>query len=136
MSKSENTSLSCAAQRSTPAGQRIVTLARSARTPPRCLENRTSRSSSRSSRSSPERRLSLPVAPKDKVCILKQHSSSAEGESCLDKEARKWSAKAAKDYKIISHGDRALQMLDRRFKLLSGDTGVSVEQKMVEVKEM
>lgn len=41
-----------------------------------------------------------------KVCILKQHSSSAEGESCLDKEARKWSAKAAKDYKIISHGDR------------------------------
>ncbi|XP_014068195.1 F-BAR and double SH3 domains protein 1 isoform X2 [Salmo salar] len=75
------------------------------------------------------------VAPKDKVCILKQHSSSAEGESCLDKEARKWSAKAAKDYKIISHGDRALQMLDRRFKLLSGDTGVSVEQKMVEVKE-
>ncbi|XP_055744600.1 F-BAR and double SH3 domains protein 1-like [Salvelinus fontinalis] len=75
------------------------------------------------------------VAPQDKVCILKQHSSSAEGESCLDKEARKWSAKAAKDYKIISHGDRALQMLDRRFKLLSGDTGVSVEQKMVEVKE-
>uniref|UniRef100_A0A8C7MFP1 F-BAR and double SH3 domains protein 1 n=1 Tax=Oncorhynchus kisutch TaxID=8019 RepID=A0A8C7MFP1_ONCKI len=75
------------------------------------------------------------VAPKDKVCILKQHSSSAEGESCLDKEARKWSAKAAKDYKIISHGDRALQMLDRRFKLLSGDTGVSVEQKMVGVKE-
>ena len=26
-------------------------------------------------------------------------------------------------------------MLDRRFKLLSGDTGVSVEQKMVGVKE-
>ncbi|CAB1325181.1 unnamed protein product, partial [Coregonus sp. 'balchen'] len=75
------------------------------------------------------------VAPEDKVCILKQQSSSAEGESCLDKEARKWSAKAAKDYKIITHGERALQMLDRRFKLLSGDTGVNVEQKMVEVKE-
>ncbi|CAB1336998.1 unnamed protein product [Coregonus sp. 'balchen'] len=70
-----------------------------------------------------------------KVLILKQQSSSAEGESCLDKEACKWSSKAAKDYKIITHGERALQMLERRFKMLSGDTTVSVEQKIVEVKE-
>ncbi|XP_045062527.1 F-BAR and double SH3 domains protein 1-like [Coregonus clupeaformis] len=67
--------------------------------------------------------------------IMRQQSSSAEGESCLDKEACKWSSKAAKDYKIITHGERALQMLERRFKMLSGDTTVSVEQKMVEVKE-
>ncbi|KAJ8015223.1 hypothetical protein DPEC_G00023900 [Dallia pectoralis] len=75
------------------------------------------------------------VAPKDKVMVLKQQSSSDEGESCLDKEARRWSSKAAKDYKIITHGERALQMLERRFQLLSEDTGVSVEQKMMEVKE-
>ncbi|XP_028975411.1 F-BAR and double SH3 domains protein 1 [Esox lucius] len=75
------------------------------------------------------------VAPNDKVFLLKKQSLNDEGESCLDKEARKLSSKAAKDYKIIMHGERALQMLERRFKLLSEDTGVSVEQKMMEVKE-
>lgn len=74
------------------------------------------------------------LAPHDKVCVLQQ-SSSPEGESCLEKEARKWSSKAAKDYKVITHGERALQTLEQRLKLLSGDTGASVEQKLMEVQE-
>ncbi|KAL0973977.1 hypothetical protein UPYG_G00213800 [Umbra pygmaea] len=75
------------------------------------------------------------VAPQDKVSVLREQSTCDEGVGCLEKEARKWSSKAAKDYKIITHGERALQMLDRRFKLQAGDTGVGIEQKILDVKE-
>ncbi|XP_041845286.1 F-BAR and double SH3 domains protein 1-like [Melanotaenia boesemani] len=73
-------------------------------------------------------------APRDKVSAL-QDICLIEGESCLVKEAKKWATKAAKDYKIVTHGERALQMLESRLKLLSGETGLSVEQKMAEVQE-
>ncbi|KAJ8393693.1 hypothetical protein AAFF_G00059120 [Aldrovandia affinis] len=74
-------------------------------------------------------------APSDKVSGLLHNSATPEGESCLDKEARKWATKAAKDYKIITHGERALHTLERRRKLLVGDVGSGVDQKMEEVKE-
>ncbi|KAM4732994.1 F-BAR and double SH3 domains protein 1-like isoform 1-T1 [Anableps anableps] len=64
-----------------------------------------------------------------------QDMQGSEGESCLVKEAKKWAAKAAKDYKIATHGERALEMLESRQKLLSGETGVSVEQKIAEIQE-
>lgn len=35
-----------------------------------------------------------------------QDTQASEGESCLVKEAKKWAAKAAKDYKIVTHGER------------------------------
>ncbi|XP_078145445.1 F-BAR and double SH3 domains protein 1-like [Centroberyx gerrardi] len=79
-------------------------------------------------------RFTFQPAPHDKVCVL-QEVCASEGEGCLDKEARKWAAKAAKDYKISSHGERALQTLECRLKLLLGETGLSVEQKMAEVEE-
>lgn len=130
---------------------------------------------------------------------------AAEAEGCLVKEAKKWATKAAKDYKIITHGERvtlwflkfedqdtheqsfllvtsmskyfcewirsnwigmffsetnnkrsicvnstlirnvmyisamflhqALQTLESRLKLLSGETGLSVEQKIAEVQD-
>ncbi|XP_063731757.1 F-BAR and double SH3 domains protein 1-like isoform X1 [Eleginops maclovinus] len=73
-------------------------------------------------------------APGDKVSAL-QELSAAEAEGCLVKEAKKWATKAAKDYKIIKHGERALQTLASRLKLLSGDTCLSVEQKIAEVQD-
>ncbi|KAM6980833.1 F-BAR and double SH3 domains protein 1-like [Aplochiton taeniatus] len=76
---------------------------------------------------------SFQLAPHDMVCILQ--SVGADGESCLEKEARKWSSKVAKDYKIITHGERALHTLNQRLKLLSGETGAGVERKLVEVEE-
>ncbi|XP_034545179.1 F-BAR and double SH3 domains protein 1-like [Notolabrus celidotus] len=73
-------------------------------------------------------------APCDKVSAL-QEVCAPESEGCLVKEAKKWATKAAKDYKIITHGERALQMLESRLKLLSGETGLSVEQKIAEVQD-
>ncbi|KAM4622129.1 F-BAR and double SH3 domains protein 1-like [Polymixia lowei] len=73
-------------------------------------------------------------APHDKVNMLQEVCGSEE-EGGLNQEARKWATKIAKDYKIISHGARALQTLESRVKLLSGETGLSVVQKMLEVEE-
>ncbi|KAJ8255168.1 hypothetical protein GJAV_G00201820 [Gymnothorax javanicus] len=74
-------------------------------------------------------------APGDTVSCLQQNSTSPEGESCLDKEARKWAAKTAKDYKIITNGERVLKTLESRRKQLTEDVGFGVEQKMEELKE-
>ncbi|XP_020509028.1 F-BAR and double SH3 domains protein 1 isoform X1 [Labrus bergylta] len=73
-------------------------------------------------------------APCDKVSAL-QEVSAPQTEGFLIKEAKKWAAKAAKDYKIITHGERALQTLESRLKLLSGETGLSVEQRIAEVQD-
>ncbi|XP_036934004.1 F-BAR and double SH3 domains protein 1-like isoform X4 [Acanthopagrus latus] len=73
-------------------------------------------------------------APSDKVSALQEFCAS-EAEGCLVKEAKKWASKAAKDYKIITHGERALQTLESRLKLLSGETGLSVAQKMADVQD-
>ncbi|KAJ3587291.1 hypothetical protein NHX12_010889, partial [Muraenolepis orangiensis] len=67
----------------------------------------------------------------DVVNVL-QEVCDAGGESALKKEARKWANKVAKDYKIISHGTRALQSLESRVELLPKETGLSVEQRMAE----
>ncbi len=40
------------------------------------------------------------------VSALQEVRAAAEAEACLAKEAKKWAAKAAKDYKIITHGER------------------------------
>ncbi|XP_062281963.1 F-BAR and double SH3 domains protein 1-like [Scomber scombrus] len=77
---------------------------------------------------------SFQPAPRDKLSVL-QEVCAVEGEGCLVKEAKKWASKAAKDYKIITHGERALQTLESRLKLLSGETGLSVEQKITEVQD-
>ncbi|XP_044060907.1 F-BAR and double SH3 domains protein 1-like isoform X2 [Siniperca chuatsi] len=73
-------------------------------------------------------------APLDKVSAL-QEVCVSEAEGYLVKEAKKWATKAAKDYKIVTHGERALQMLKGRLKLLSGETELSVEQKIAEVQD-
>nr|XP_046262085.1 F-BAR and double SH3 domains protein 1-like isoform X3 [Scatophagus argus] len=73
-------------------------------------------------------------APHDKVSAL-QEVCASEAEGWLVKEAKKWATKAAKDYKIVTHGQRALQTLESRLKLLSGETGLGVEQKITEVQD-
>ncbi|KAM3612704.1 uncharacterized protein V6R79_012945 [Siganus canaliculatus] len=73
-------------------------------------------------------------APRDKVSSL-QEVSASEAEGCLVREAKKWASKAAKDFKIITHGERAMQSLESRLKLLSGHTGLSVEQKIADVQD-
>ncbi|XP_026212804.1 F-BAR and double SH3 domains protein 1-like isoform X2 [Anabas testudineus] len=74
------------------------------------------------------------LAPHDKVSSL-QDVCSSDAEGCLVKEAKKWVAKATKDYKVITHGEMALQTLESRLKLLSGETGHSVKQKIAEVED-
>ncbi|KAJ8281742.1 hypothetical protein COCON_G00042610 [Conger conger] len=73
--------------------------------------------------------------PSDTVSSLQHSRTSTEGESCLDKEARKWATKSAKDYKLIAHGERALRTLERRREVQAEGRGSGVEQKMEEVKE-
>ncbi|XP_071313196.1 F-BAR and double SH3 domains protein 1-like [Trachinotus anak] len=73
-------------------------------------------------------------APRDKVSSL-QEVCVSQADGCLVKEAKKWATKAAKDFKILTHGERALQMLETRLKLLSGETGLSVEQRITEVQD-
>ncbi|KAK2849563.1 hypothetical protein Q5P01_009397 [Channa striata] len=73
-------------------------------------------------------------APRDTVSSLLE-VCAPEAEGSLLKEAKKWVAKAAKDFKNITHGERALQMLEGRLQLLSGETGSSVEQKAAEVQD-
>ncbi|XP_055080656.1 F-BAR and double SH3 domains protein 1-like [Periophthalmus magnuspinnatus] len=79
-------------------------------------------------------KFSFQPAPKDEVCVLQDLSCSPD-QSCLQLEVKKWAAKAAKDYKIIAHGERALELLQSRLKLLSGETSASVEQKIAEVQD-
>ena len=48
---------------------------------------------------------------RDVCCSVAQVSAlqevcASEAEGCLVKEAKKWATKAAKDYKIITHGER------------------------------
>uniref|UniRef100_A0A3B5BI02 FCH and double SH3 domains protein 1-like n=1 Tax=Stegastes partitus TaxID=144197 RepID=A0A3B5BI02_9TELE len=81
---------------------------------------------------SPE--FSFQPAHRDQVFSL-QEVCPSDDEASLVKEAKKWVQKAAKDYKMAAHGERALQMLESRLKLLSGETGLSVEQKITEVQE-
>ncbi|KAK7921955.1 hypothetical protein WMY93_008857 [Mugilogobius chulae] len=76
---------------------------------------------------------SFQPAPRDQVCVLQDLSTSPD-QSCLQREVKKWASKAAKDYKILAHGERALEVLQSRLKLLSGETSVSVEQKITEVQ--
>nr|XP_015205329.1 PREDICTED: F-BAR and double SH3 domains protein 1 isoform X2 [Lepisosteus oculatus] len=75
------------------------------------------------------------AAANDKVSTVTQRSDAHEGESFLDKEARKWATKMAKDYKIIAHGERALQALETRGRLGPVDDRPGVERRAEEVKE-
>uniref|UniRef100_A0A8C6UA54 SH3 domain-containing protein n=1 Tax=Neogobius melanostomus TaxID=47308 RepID=A0A8C6UA54_9GOBI len=77
---------------------------------------------------------SFQPAPTDQIREL-QDLDAPPDPSCLQREVNKWASKAAKDYKVITHGERAVEVLEGRLKLLSGETSLSVEQKIAEVQD-
>nr|XP_033783400.1 F-BAR and double SH3 domains protein 1 isoform X2 [Geotrypetes seraphini] len=71
----------------------------------------------------------------DKVCQLETWNSSQNGESGLEKEARRWTSRAARDYKLKAHGERVLQRLEARRQKASEEEALGMGQKIEEVKE-
>ncbi|XP_029439327.1 F-BAR and double SH3 domains protein 1 isoform X2 [Rhinatrema bivittatum] len=71
----------------------------------------------------------------DKVCHLEKWSSSQNGESGLEKEARRWATRAARDYKLKAHGERVLQRLEARRQKASEEEALGMGQKIEEVTE-
>lgn len=71
----------------------------------------------------------------DKVCHLENQASSRNEESGLDKEARRWATRAARDYKMKAHGERILQRLEARRLQAAEEEISSMEQRMEEVRE-
>ncbi|XP_069055580.1 F-BAR and double SH3 domains protein 1 isoform X2 [Pleurodeles waltl] len=71
----------------------------------------------------------------DKVCHLENQTSSRNEESGLDKEARRWATRAARDYKMKAHGDRILQRLEARRLQVPEEEISGTEQRMGEVRE-
>ncbi|XP_040200886.1 F-BAR and double SH3 domains protein 1 isoform X2 [Rana temporaria] len=71
----------------------------------------------------------------DKVSKLETLIKGPEAENVLDKEARRWTSRAARDFKLKTHGERVLQRLEVRRKIAAEDELSSMDLKMEEVKE-
>ncbi|KAM4678312.1 F-BAR and double SH3 domains protein 1 [Discoglossus pictus] len=71
----------------------------------------------------------------DKVCHLEKLTKGPSAESVLDKEARRWTSRAARDYKMKTHGERVLQRLEVRRLTATEEEVTSMEVKIEEVKE-
>uniref|UniRef100_A0A8C5PLX4 F-BAR and double SH3 domains protein 1 n=1 Tax=Leptobrachium leishanense TaxID=445787 RepID=A0A8C5PLX4_9ANUR len=71
----------------------------------------------------------------DKVLILETLTKGPNAENVLDKEARRWTSRAARDYKLKTHGERVLQRLEVRRKTVSEEEFPSMDIKIEEVKE-
>ncbi|XP_075756130.1 F-BAR and double SH3 domains protein 1 isoform X2 [Pelodiscus sinensis] len=70
----------------------------------------------------------------DQVRLLEAGKGSA-AESGLEKEARRWATRAARDYKIKTHGEQVLQRLEARRKQAPEAEVPSVERRMEEASE-
>ncbi|XP_053894172.1 F-BAR and double SH3 domains protein 1 isoform X2 [Malaclemys terrapin pileata] len=70
----------------------------------------------------------------DHVCLLEARSGSA-GESGLEKEARRWATRAARDYKIKTHGKQVLQRMEARRQQAPEAEMPGMERRMEEVSE-
>ncbi|XP_068133815.1 F-BAR and double SH3 domains protein 1 [Hyperolius riggenbachi] len=71
----------------------------------------------------------------DQVSILETLLKGPESENVLDKEARRWTSRAARDYKLKTHGERVLQRLETRRKTTCEDELSNMDLKIEEVKE-
>ncbi|XP_075066043.1 F-BAR and double SH3 domains protein 1 isoform X1 [Mixophyes fleayi] len=71
----------------------------------------------------------------DKVSKLETLVRGPSSENVLDKEARRWTSRAARDYKLKTHGERILQRLEARQKNVSDKEVSSMDIKIEEVKE-
>ncbi|XP_039339588.1 F-BAR and double SH3 domains protein 1 isoform X4 [Mauremys reevesii] len=70
----------------------------------------------------------------DQARLLEARSGSA-GESGLEKEARRWATRAARDYKIKTHGKQVLQRMEARRQQAPEAETPSMERRMEEVSE-
>ncbi|XP_063302292.1 F-BAR and double SH3 domains protein 1 [Pelobates fuscus] len=75
------------------------------------------------------------TAGTDKVSKLETLTKGPNSENVLDKEARRWTSRAARDYKLKTHGERILQRLAARRTMASEDELQSMDIKIEEVKE-
>ncbi|KAG9491033.1 hypothetical protein GDO78_006407 [Eleutherodactylus coqui] len=71
----------------------------------------------------------------DKIQKLVTLIKASDEMNVLDKEARRWTSRSARDYKLKTHGERVLQRLEDRRKNASEEEVISIIQKMEEVKE-
>ncbi|XP_018410385.1 PREDICTED: F-BAR and double SH3 domains protein 1 isoform X1 [Nanorana parkeri] len=71
----------------------------------------------------------------DKVSKLETLIKGPEAENVLDKDARRWTSRAARDYKLKTHGERVLQRLESRRKIAAEEELPSMDLKIEEVKE-
>ncbi|XP_027697760.1 F-BAR and double SH3 domains protein 1 isoform X1 [Vombatus ursinus] len=73
----------------------------------------------------------------DQVCVLELEGGSGgiPGESGLKKEAQHWANRAARDYKVQSHGQRVLQRLELKRQQAPEREALGVELRLQEVKE-
>ncbi|KAG8579385.1 hypothetical protein GDO81_010858 [Engystomops pustulosus] len=71
----------------------------------------------------------------DKIGNLVTLVKAADEMNVLDKEARRWTSRTARDYKLKTHGERVLLRLEDRLKNASEEEVLGVVQKMEEVKE-
>ncbi|KAM4748242.1 F-BAR and double SH3 domains protein 1 [Rhinophrynus dorsalis] len=71
----------------------------------------------------------------DKVSNLMTLTKGPNAENVLDKEARRWTSRAARDYKLKTHGERVLQRLEARRANVTEEEIPSMELKIEEVKE-
>ncbi|XP_053574589.1 F-BAR and double SH3 domains protein 1 isoform X2 [Bombina bombina] len=71
----------------------------------------------------------------DKVSHLEKLTKGPNAENVLDKEARRWTSRAARDYKMKTHGERILQRLETRRLTASEEEVPSMDLKIDEVKE-
>ncbi|KAG6923495.1 FCH and double SH3 domains 1 [Chelydra serpentina] len=70
----------------------------------------------------------------DQARLLEARSGSA-GESGLEKEVRRWATRAARDYKIKTHGKQVLQRMEARRQQAPEAETPSMERRMEEVSE-
>ncbi|CAJ0950301.1 unnamed protein product [Ranitomeya imitator] len=71
----------------------------------------------------------------DKILKLVTLIKAPDEMNVLDKEARRWTSRSARDYKLKTHGERVLQRLEDRRKNTSEEEVLGIVQKMEEVKE-
>ncbi|XP_019390362.1 PREDICTED: F-BAR and double SH3 domains protein 1 isoform X2 [Crocodylus porosus] len=70
----------------------------------------------------------------NKVCLLEPPSGST-GEGGLEKEARRWATRTARDYKIKTHSGQVLQRMEARRQQASEAEVADMERRMEEVRE-
>ncbi|XP_028908818.1 F-BAR and double SH3 domains protein 1 isoform X2 [Ornithorhynchus anatinus] len=71
----------------------------------------------------------------DRVCTLETSGDKASGVSGLEKEVQRWASRAARDYKILGHGQRVLRRLEQRRQQVPEREAPGMDLRIQEVRE-